>query len=104
MCVCVWQEVLLLGVVLFLSLVYCSQEMASEDLKKLRKAITKEAIREAQVSSGGGTPTDLLKCGKCKKRNCTYTQVGSWRCNVRLCSRSMHCGDPRPRPGVQMSQ
>ena len=49
--------------------------MASEELKKLRKAITKEAIREAQVSAGGGTPTDLLKCGKCKKRNCTYTQV-----------------------------
>ncbi|XP_064382246.1 transcription elongation factor A protein 1-like [Halichondria panicea] len=52
-----------------------TDEIASEELKKLRKAITKEGIREAQVAQGGGTPTDLLKCGKCKKRNCTYTQA-----------------------------
>ena len=61
-----------------LHLVYSlsSQEMASDTMKKLRQQFTKDAIRDAQMStSGGGTQTDLLKCAKCKKRNCTYTQV-----------------------------
>ena len=79
------------SVLYFSHLFFCSQEMASEDLKKLRKAITKEAIREAQVSSGGGTPTDLLKCGKCKKRNCTYTQVQYTASLVVLCQGSGQC-------------
>ena len=53
-----------------------SQEMASDTMKKLQQQFTKDAIRDAQMStSGGGTQTDLLKCAKCKKRNCTYTQV-----------------------------
>ena len=53
-----------------------SQEMASDTMKKLRQQFTKDAIRDVQMStSGGGTQTDLLKCAKCKKRNCTYTQV-----------------------------
>ena len=50
--------------------------MASDAMKKMRQQFTKEAIRDAQVASGsGGTKTDLLKCSRCKKRNCTYTQV-----------------------------
>ncbi len=50
--------------------------MASDAMKKLRQQFTKEAIRDAQVaSSSSGTKTDLLKCSRCKKRNCTYTQV-----------------------------
>ena len=50
--------------------------MASDTMKKLRQQFTKDAIRDAQMStSGGGTQTDLLKYAKCKKRNCTYTQV-----------------------------
>ena len=50
--------------------------MASDTMKKLRQQFTKDAIRDAQISTeGGGTKTDLLKCGRCKKRNCTYTQV-----------------------------
>lgn len=44
-------------------------------MKKLRQQITKEAIREAQVAVSTGTKSSLLKCMKCKKRNCTYTQV-----------------------------
>lgn len=50
--------------------------MASNELKEIRKAMTKEAIREHQMAKTGGTQTDLFTCGKCKKKNCTYTQVG----------------------------
>ena len=49
--------------------------MASDSLKNLRQKLTTDAIRDAQISAGGGTKTDLLKCSKCKKRNCSYTQV-----------------------------
>lgn len=51
------------------------QEMASDELKKLRNAMTQEAIREHQMAKTGGTVTDLFQCGKCKKKNCTYNQV-----------------------------
>ncbi|ELW71990.1 Transcription elongation factor A protein 1, partial [Tupaia chinensis] len=50
-------------------------EMASDELKEMRKNLTKEAIREHQMAKTGGTQTDLFTCGKCKKKNCTYTQV-----------------------------
>ncbi|XP_010018443.1 PREDICTED: transcription elongation factor A protein 3, partial [Nestor notabilis] len=43
--------------------------------KKLRNAMTQEAIREHQMAKTGGTVTDLFQCGKCKKKNCTYNQV-----------------------------
>lgn len=49
--------------------------MASEEMKQLRQKFTKEAINDHQMSLTGGTKTDLLKCGKCKKSNCTYNQV-----------------------------
>ncbi|NWX28443.1 TCEA3 protein, partial [Notiomystis cincta] len=52
-----------------------AEEMASDELKKLRNAMTQEAIREHQMAKTGGTVTDLLQCGKCKKKNCTYNQV-----------------------------
>lgn len=51
------------------------QEMASDELKEMRKNLTKEAIRDHQMARTGGTETDLFTCGKCKKKNCTYTQV-----------------------------
>lgn len=51
------------------------QEMASDELKEIRKAMTKEAIREHQMARTGGTQTDLFTCNKCRKKNCTYTQV-----------------------------
>ncbi|XP_043921447.1 transcription elongation factor A protein 1 [Protopterus annectens] len=52
-----------------------AEEMASDELKEMRKNLTKEAIREHQMAKTGGTVTDLFTCGKCKKKNCTYTQV-----------------------------
>ncbi|KAF6284975.1 transcription elongation factor A2 [Rhinolophus ferrumequinum] len=56
--------------------VMTSEDMASDELKEIRKAMTKEAIREHQMARTGGTQTDLFTCGKCRKKNCTYTQVG----------------------------
>ncbi|XP_006235802.1 transcription elongation factor A protein 2 isoform X1 [Rattus norvegicus] len=55
--------------------VMTSEEMASDELKEIRKAMTKEAIREHQMARTGGTQTDLFTCNKCRKKNCTYTQV-----------------------------
>ncbi|XP_015265731.1 PREDICTED: transcription elongation factor A protein 3 isoform X2 [Gekko japonicus] len=52
-----------------------AEEMASDELKELRSAMTQEAIREHQMAKTGGTTTDLFQCGKCKKKNCTYNQV-----------------------------
>ncbi|KAM9031965.1 transcription elongation factor A protein 3 isoform 2-T3 [Sarcophilus harrisii] len=52
-----------------------AEEMASDELKELRSAMTLEAIREHQMAKTGGTTTDLFQCSKCKKKNCTYNQV-----------------------------
>jgi transcription elongation factor S-II len=51
------------------------EEMASNEIKQLREKFIKEAINDAQLATVQGTSTDLLKCGKCKKRNCTYNQI-----------------------------
>ncbi|XP_003975497.1 transcription elongation factor A protein 1 [Takifugu rubripes] len=52
-----------------------AEEMASDELKEIRKNLTKEAVRDHQMATTGGTQTDLFTCGKCKGKNCTYTQV-----------------------------
>uniref|UniRef100_A0A8C2YV30 Transcription elongation factor n=1 Tax=Chinchilla lanigera TaxID=34839 RepID=A0A8C2YV30_CHILA len=52
-----------------------AEEMASDELRELRNAMTQEAIREHQMAKTSGTNTDLLQCSKCKKKNCTYNQV-----------------------------
>ncbi|XP_032897238.1 transcription elongation factor A protein 1-like isoform X2 [Amblyraja radiata] len=52
-----------------------AEEMASDELREIRKALTNEAIREHQMARTSGSETDLFVCGKCKKNNCTYTQV-----------------------------
>ncbi|KAM9500333.1 transcription elongation factor A protein 1 isoform 2-T2 [Clarias gariepinus] len=52
-----------------------AEEMASDELKEIRKNMTKEAIRDHQMAKTGGTTTDLFTCGRCKKNKCTYTQV-----------------------------
>lgn len=44
-------------------------------MKKLRQEYTKEAIRDSQMAVTQGTKSDLLKCSKCGKRNCSYNQV-----------------------------
>lgn len=50
-------------------------EMANDDLKKARAEFTKQAINDHQLAQAQGTTTDLLKCGKCGKRKCSYTQA-----------------------------
>lgn len=49
--------------------------MASDEMKKIREKFVKEAINDAQLATVQGTKTDLLKCGKCKKRDVTYNQI-----------------------------
>ncbi|XKL60703.1 hypothetical protein PGB90_007760 [Kerria lacca] len=51
------------------------QEMASDEMKSLRNRFVKESIDDAQLATVQGTKTDLLKCGKCKQRDCSYNQV-----------------------------
>lgn len=55
--------------------VMTAEEMASDEMKQIRERFQKEAISEAHLATVQGTKTDLLKCGKCKKRNCTYNQI-----------------------------
>ncbi|XP_056643993.1 transcription elongation factor S-II [Diorhabda sublineata] len=55
--------------------VMTAEEMANDEVKKLRERFMKEAINDAQLATAQGTKTDMLKCGKCKKRNCTYNQL-----------------------------
>ncbi|XP_036805102.1 PHD finger protein 3 isoform X4 [Oncorhynchus mykiss] len=52
-----------------------AEEMASDELKQLRNNLTKEAIREHQLSKTSGTISDLFQCSKCGKKNCTYNQM-----------------------------
>lgn len=61
------------------------QELASDEMKQLRQKFTKEAIDDHQMSMTSGTKTSLLKCGKCKKRNCTYNQVQSVKFIFKKC-------------------
>lgn len=68
--------------------VWYAQEMASDTMKKLRQQFTKDAIRDAQVSVQGGTKTSLLKCSRCRKRNCSYNQVRERPVRKYLVSRS----------------
>ncbi|KAJ4431431.1 hypothetical protein ANN_20028, partial [Periplaneta americana] len=62
--------------------VMTAEEMASDEMKNLRNKFTKEAINDAQLATVQGTKTDLLKCGKCKKRNCTYNQVNGLSASI----------------------
>jgi len=55
--------------------VMTAEEMASAEMKELRKKFTKEAINDHQMAVTGGTKTHLIKCPNCKKNNCTYNQV-----------------------------
>jgi len=52
-----------------------SEEMASDEMKALRTKFTKESIDDHQLAIAVGTKTDMLRCGKCGKRNCTYNQL-----------------------------
>uniref|UniRef100_A0A8C2ZNR2 Transcription elongation factor n=1 Tax=Cyclopterus lumpus TaxID=8103 RepID=A0A8C2ZNR2_CYCLU len=52
-----------------------AEEMASAEMKQMRESLTKESIREHQLSKVGGTETDMFICSKCRGKNCSYTQV-----------------------------
>ncbi|XP_017784479.1 PREDICTED: transcription elongation factor S-II [Nicrophorus vespilloides] len=52
-----------------------AEEMANDEIKKIRERFMKEAINDAQLATVQGTKTEMLKCGKCKKKNCTYNQL-----------------------------
>ncbi|KAK6031793.1 transcription elongation factor S-II [Ostertagia ostertagi] len=52
-----------------------SEEMASDEVREMRDKFNKAAILEHQMSVQQGTPSDMFKCGKCGKKNCTYTQL-----------------------------
>ncbi|KAF3858083.1 hypothetical protein F7725_011284 [Dissostichus mawsoni] len=43
-----------------------AEDMASDELKEMRKNLTKEAVRDHQMATTGGCQTDLFTCGKCK--------------------------------------
>jgi len=55
--------------------VMTSEEMASAEVKNQRQAFIKEGIDASRLAIREGTKTDLLKCGKCHKKNCTYNQL-----------------------------
>ncbi|PAV86384.1 hypothetical protein WR25_15379 [Diploscapter pachys] len=55
--------------------VMTSEEMASDEIRQMRDKFNKEAILEHQMSVQQGTPSEMFKCGKCGKKNCTYTQL-----------------------------
>ena len=52
-----------------------SEEMANDEVKSEREKFVKEGIDQSRLAIVEGTKTDLLKCGKCNKRNCTYNQI-----------------------------
>lgn len=56
--------------------------MASDEMKSLRSRFVKESIDDAQLATVQGTKTDLLKCGKCKQRDCSYNQVRTGNCVI----------------------
>jgi transcription elongation factor S-II len=52
-----------------------AEEMASDEMKSIRETFIKEGINDSQLATVQGTKTDLLKCNKCRQRNCTYNQI-----------------------------
>ncbi|XP_050407592.1 transcription elongation factor S-II [Patella vulgata] len=52
-----------------------AEEMANEEMRKLRQKLTKESIDDHQMAKNEGTVSDLFKCGKCGQYNTTYTQL-----------------------------
>ena len=44
-------------------------------VKKLREQFIKEGVDASQLAIKQGTLTTQLKCGKCKKNNCTFHEM-----------------------------
>jgi len=53
------------------------EEMASDEMKKTRERLSREAFNDHQMVLNSGTQSDLFQCGRCHKRNTTYNQVCS---------------------------
>jgi transcription elongation factor S-II len=51
------------------------EEMASDEMKKIREKLSREAFNDHQMATNSGTMSDLFQCGRCKKRNTTYNQL-----------------------------
>jgi transcription elongation factor S-II len=51
------------------------EEMASDEMNKLREKLSREAFNDHQMAVNSGTQSDLFQCGRCKKRNTTYNQL-----------------------------
>lgn len=72
-----------------------SADMANDEVRQLKEKYNQEALNRAQLATRGqgyyffitlrglqsvlflstGTKTDMFKCDKCQKRNCTYMQL-----------------------------
>ena len=55
--------------------VMTAEQMASDEVKRQRKAFIDDGINAAQLAKVEGTTSSDMKCGKCGKRNCTYNQL-----------------------------
>jgi len=53
------------------------EEMASDEMRKIRERLSREAFNDHQIVLNSGTQSDLFQCTRCHKRNTTYNQVGS---------------------------
>jgi len=53
------------------------EEMASDEMKKIRERLSREAFNDHQMAINSGTQSDLFKCNRCHQRNTTYNQVGN---------------------------
>jgi len=51
------------------------EEMASDEMRKIRERLSREAFNDHQIALNSGTQSDLFQCGRCHKRNTTYNQV-----------------------------
>ena len=53
-----------------------TDEMASDEMKKVRERLAKEAFDDHQLASFvSGTHTDQFQCSNCKKYNSSYNEV-----------------------------
>eukprot|EP00124_Ichthyophonus_hoferi_P005047 Ihof_evm3s651 gene=Ihof_evmTU3s651 len=50
-------------------------EMANKDVLKAIQEAHRDNLHDAQMGGGTTTQTDMFKCGKCKKNNCSYYQM-----------------------------
>ena len=76
--------------------VMTSEMMASEEVKKQRESFVKEGMKAvAHLDMVQGTKTELFKCGKCGKKNCTYEQIQTRKANKAMTNfvRCNECGN-----------